>query len=232
LQDLSAGSDIDGVVSVFGRNHPVRVENVNEERNALVRVRYKKFNDSLILGPWIELALLTLITDGKKYVAHFVAREASKKDGFGCTFELKGTTNSERIDSARAIVSCYEGMQRAASNGPIPYFERASHELHKANGASGSVVKKLDKDLEYSAATNYFYGDVDPESIFEESATPQDYINLGESPVDPPIARAKLFAEHIWAKFEATTDNYKPIRKQKPERQPKKKNGKQNDQQN
>jgi hypothetical protein len=123
-------------------------------------------------------------------------------------------------------------MQRAASNGPIPYFERASHELHKANGASGSVVKKLDKDLEYSAATNYFYGDVDPESIFEESATPQDYINLGESPVDPPIARAKLFAEHIWAKFEATTDNYKPIRKQKPERQPKKKNGKQNDQQN
>ena len=205
LQDLSAGSDIDGVVSVFGRNHPVRVENVNEF--ALVRVRYKRFNDSLILGPWIELALLTLISNGAKYVAHFVARAVKDvKPVVFRKFELKGATNRDRLNSAILILACYEGMYRAASNGPIPFFEQASHELHKKDSARHKVLKKLKNDLDYSAASRYFFGDIDPEDIFNETALKQDYLDLNRPPVDPITSRAQLFSDHVWHTFDRTTN--------------------------
>ncbi len=182
------------------------MENVHKQAQALVRVRYKRFNESLILGPWIELALLTLISNGDKYVAHFVARAVKDiKPVEFRRFELKGKTNPERFSNALQVLNCCEGMHRAASQGPIPYFEQASHELHKNSGVMHKVLEKFNNDLDYSAATNYFYADVDPEVVFTEIALPQDYADLKCPPGNPTTSRAKLFTEHVWQTFEETT---------------------------
>ena len=206
LRDLGAGTDLDGEISIFGGRFPIRVENVHKQEQALVRVRYKRFNESLILGPWIELALLTLITQGARYEAHFVTRAVSDEKPIAFRrFELRGKTNPERFSNALLVLNCCEGMHRAASQGPIPYFEQASHELHKNSGAMHKVIQKFNKDIDYSAATNYFYADVDPEVVFTEIALPQDYADLNCPPGNPNTTRAGLFTEHVWKTFEQTT---------------------------
>jgi hypothetical protein len=120
-----------------------------------------------------------------------------------------GDTNEKRIATAKIVLSCVEGMHTAASNEAIPYFERASHELNA--GTEKKAGGKLDKDLEYSAAAAYAFGERDADSIFAEKATDTDYQYLGipapEDPEDPEDRedRAKLYANHVWGAFESTT---------------------------
>ena len=72
LQNLSAGTDIDGTINISGVTSSMRIQNV--QPGAIARVRYKRFNESLVLEPWLELAILTLITGGGPYEAHLVTR--------------------------------------------------------------------------------------------------------------------------------------------------------------
>jgi hypothetical protein len=114
-----------------------------------------------------------------------------------------GDTNEERVATAKMVLSCVEGMHSAASNEAIPYFERASHEL--TIGTEKKAGGKLDKDLEYSAAAAYAFGERDADSIFAEEATSTDYQYLGMKVPKDLDGRAKLYADHVWGAFASTT---------------------------
>ena len=203
LQKLSAGTDIDGTVTISGVASSMRIQNV--QPGAIVRVRYKRFNESLKLEPWLELAILTLVTGGDPYEAHIVTRGEKPKAPEYRSFILKGDTPAERIATAQIIFSCVEGMHAAASNEAPPYFERASFEL--AAGDLKKATAGLSTDLEYSAAAAYAFGEHDAESIFSEEATDSDYKYLGKKAPKDPEGRAELYAKHVWGNFDSTTIN-------------------------
>ena len=225
LQNLSTGTDIDGAINISGVTSAIRIQNV--QLGAIARVRYKRFNESLVLEPWLELAILTLITGGNSYEAHLVTRgdssakppedtppvpkdETTKKKGPTAHqppahrhFVLIGDSPAERIATAQRVVLCVEGMHAAASNEAPPFFERASKEL--ASGTQKKAETKLAKDLEYSAAAAYAFGDLDADSIFSEEATDTDYKYLGMKAPKDPEGRAELYAKHVWDAFDSTT---------------------------
>ncbi len=202
LQNLSAGIDIDGAITISGVTSSMRIQNV--QQGAIARVRYKRFTESLVLEPWLELAILTLITGGDRYEAHLVTRSVkSGKLPAHRHFALKGDTPTERIATAHIVVSCVEGMHMAASNEATPYFERASQEL--ATGTKKKAGAKLTTDLEYSAAAAYAFGERDADSIFSEEATDTDYQYLGMKAPQKPQCRATLYATHVWGTFKSTT---------------------------
>jgi exodeoxyribonuclease V gamma subunit len=202
LRNLSKGTDVDGPITISGVTSSMRIQNV--QSGAIARVRYKRFNESLVLEPWLELAILTLIKDGERFEAHLVTRGV--KQGMPPAhrhFVLLGDTNEKRIETAKIVLSCVEGMHTAASNEAIPFFERASHELNA--GTEKKAGGKLDKDLEYSAAAAYAFGERDADSIFGEEANDTDYQYLGMTAPKDPEGRAKLYADHVWSAFESTT---------------------------
>lgn len=202
LQNLSTGTDIDGAITISGVTSAMRIQNV--QPGAIARVRYKRFNESLVLEPWLELAILTLITGGDPYDAHLVTRKVKTgKPPAHRHFKLNGDTPAERIAMAHIVVSCVEGMHTAASNEAPPYFERASYEL--ASGTEKGAGTKLTTDLEYSAAAAYAFGDLDADSIFSEEATDADYKYLGIRAPKDPEGRAELYANYVWGAFESTT---------------------------
>ena len=202
LQNLSTGTDIDGAINISGVTSAIRIQNVQPD--AIARVRYKRFNESLVLEPWLELAILTLITGGDRLEAHLVTRSVKPgKPPAHRHFKLNGETPAERIATALIVVSCVEGMHTAASNEAPPYFERASYEL--ASGTEKGAGTKLTTDLEYSAAAAYAFGDLDADSIFSEEATAADYKYLGIKAPKDPEGRAGLYANYVWGAFESTT---------------------------
>ena len=225
LRKLSAGIDLDGAITISGATSVMRIQNV--QRGAIARVRYKRFNESLVLEPWLELAVLTLITGGDRYEAHLVTRGDSSAEPPEDTppaskddrpekkvppaheppahrhFALIGDTPAERIATAQKVISCVEGMHTASSNEAPPFFERASKEI--ANGTEKKAESKLTKDLEYSAAAAYAFSGLDAESIFDEKATSTDYQYLGVQAPKEPGGRAELYANYVWGAFESTT---------------------------
>jgi len=202
LQNLSTGTDIDGAINISGVTSAMRIQNV--QPGAIARVRYKRFNESLVLEPWIELAILTLITGGDRYEAHLVTRSVKNgKPPAYRSFVLKGDTPAERIATAHIVVSCVEGMHTAASNEAPPYFERASYEL--ATGTEKGAGTKLTTDLDYSAAAAFAFGDRDADSIFSEEASDADYQYLGINAPKDPEGRAELYANFVWGTFSNTT---------------------------
>lgn len=202
LQNLSTGNDIDGAITISGVSSAMRIQNV--QPGAIARVRYKRFNESLVLEPWLELAILTLITGGDPYDAHLVTRsEKTGKPPAHRHFRLNGDTTDERIAMAHIVVSCVGGMHTAARNEAPPYFERASYEL--ASGNKETAGTKLTIDLEYSVAAAYTFGERDTMSIFSEEATDADYKYLGIKAPDDPEKRADLYANYVWGAFERTT---------------------------
>ena len=210
LQNLSAGTDIDGTINISGVTSSMRIQNV--QPGAIARVRYKRFNESLVLEPWLELAILTLITGGGPYEAHLVTRGEKPTVPEYRSFILKGDTPAERLATAQIVLSCVEGMHAAASNEAPPYFERASYELNLAAQTLNTrnlkkAAQGLDTDLEYSAAAAYAFGERDAESIFSEEATDSDYKYLGKKAPKDSEGRAELYAKHVWGDFGSTTIN-------------------------
>jgi exodeoxyribonuclease V gamma subunit len=205
LQTLSAGVDVDGSVTVDGVDASMRIQNVHD--GAFARVRYRRFTESMVLEPWVELAVLTLIKGGERFEAHLVSR--GEKSGAAPVyrhFALVGETPEERLKTARAVLACVEGMYRAARSDVPPYFERASFVL--ATDGERKAENALDTDLQYSAASAYFFGDADPEVVFGERARASDYEHLGLTVPKHLGGRAALFAHHVWGAFAATTVSF------------------------
>lgn len=202
LRKLSNGTDVDGSISLSGEESSIRIQNVKPE--ALVRIRYKRFNESLVLEPWLELAILTLFTKGSYYEAHLVTRGAESGDKpVYLNFSLNGDTDEERMASARSVISCVEGMHTAASNEAPPFFERASYELN--DNQPKKARDALEIDLDRSEAAAYAFEDHDSQVIFGEEATDEDFKYLGLQAPAQRVGRALLYANHVWNAFKDTT---------------------------
>jgi hypothetical protein len=174
---------------------------------AFARVRYRRFTESMVLEPWVELAVLTLISREQGYQAHLVARgEKSGAKPVYRHFALVGASRKEQLETAKTVLACVEGMYRAARSDVPPYFERASFVL--ATDGERKAENALDTDLQYSAASAYFFGDADPEVVFGERARTADYEHLGLKIPAQLGGRAALFAHHVWGAFAATTVSF------------------------
>ena len=213
LQSLSGGTDTDCEISFNDTTTTFRVANTQE--NDFARVLYKRFNESLIFEPWIELAILTLHEKGKYFEAHLVTRGESddtkeKKQPKRKHFALKGATNEDRVLSAERVLTCVSSMFMAASAGPVPLFEHASKDMSKSeNEKKAQIVKAIETDLKYSAELNYIFGDKEPDEILAELAEKEDYERLGQDTPqneDDFISKAQLFAEFVYVALEETID--------------------------
>jgi hypothetical protein len=94
-------------------------------------------------------------------------------------------------------------MHTAATNGALPYFERASYELSANQPKKASAA--LDRDLSYSAAAAYVFGEEVTESIFSKEAIDDDFKYLGVKKTNAPVVRAQLYADYVWGAFANTT---------------------------
>ena len=206
LQSLSGGTDTDCEIPFIGTDMTFRVTNVH--KNDFARVLYKRFNESLIFEPWIELAILTLHEKGKHFEAWLVTRGESKekKEPVFKRFELKGETNEVRELNAKRVLTCVSGMYMAASAGPVPLFEHASKDVSEGKTKKkAQIVKAIETDLEYSAELNYIFGDRDPDDILKEKAEEGDYKRLGiDLPQDIEDTKAELFAGFVYSALEET----------------------------
>ena len=205
LQSLGGGKDIDCEIPFNGASTIFRIENVLED--SFARVLYKRVNESLKLELWIELAILTLHTNGNRFEAHLVTRGPKKgSDPEHKNFALKGDTEQERITRAQEVLDCAAGIYRAALAGPVPFFENASADIRQGN--QKQALKLLEKkDLQYSAELKYIFGDKEPEDILNAPAQDEDYARTNQEKPDDEneeISRAKLFADFIYNAFEET----------------------------
>ena len=205
LQSLSGGTDTDCGIPFVGTTTTFRV--VNVQKNDFARVLYKRFNESLIFEPWIELALLTLHENGKYFEAWLVTRgekkDEEKEEPVFRRFALKGETNKERVSSAERVLTCISTLFIAASGGPVPLFEHASKDVFE--GDNKKARESIKTDLKYSTELNYIFGDKDPDEILEEKAEKKDYEQLGKvPPKEIKDTKAKLFADFVYSTLEET----------------------------
>jgi exodeoxyribonuclease V gamma subunit len=202
LRILSKGTDIDCNITLpeSKLNCSMRIQNVTN--NAITRIRYKNFNESLLLEPWLELAILTLEKKGDYCEAHLVTRNKKKTDEpIYRKIVLAGDTTEERLSHAYMVISRSEGMYNAALNGTPPYFETASFEL--SNREKKKARAALANDLAYSPETSFVFGDLDIEDIFGEALTEKDFTLLHREQEDSNSAttRAHFYADHVWKAF-------------------------------
>jgi len=206
LQTLSGGKDEDCKIDFNNVSTIFRIENVHEDNFA--RVLYKRFYESLKLEPWIELAILTLHTEGKRFEAHLVTRGPKKEsDPEYKHFALKGEDAHERVETAQKVLNCATGMYRAALAGPVPFFDNASEDVYQGN--QKQALELLEKDLQYSAELKYIFGDKEPEDILNAEALDEDYERLNrDKPKDKKeqISRSELFAKFVYEAFEDTVE--------------------------
>lgn len=208
LQSLSGGIDTDCEIIFNGTPTVLRITNL--QKNEFVRVLYKHFSDSLELGPWIELAILTIADqNGRRFEAYLVTRGPGKKpDPVRKHFAIKGETDSDRKQNAQKVLECVTGMYQAASAGPVPFFENASREIHQKKIKQAAESLK-EKDLKYSSELRYIFGDKEPEEILNEPALSKDYERLGHDvPTDKgeETSRAELFADFVYKVFDETIE--------------------------
>ena len=215
LQFLGNGSDVDCDITLpkSKTKCSMRIQNVKD--GAITRIRYKKFNESLQLEPWLELAILTLEKQGEYCEAHLVTRTDNPKKPYYKKLILQGNTPEERMKHAHLVIERVEGMYNAALHGPPPFFERASFALSTDNSKvppNALTRSEFETDLAYSEENAFFFGDRAVDDLFGEIATSDDYKLLhreqestdGSSKQDKP-KRAKLYAEHVWNAFTETT---------------------------
>ena len=206
LQSLGKGTDVDCNITLPESKLAcsLRIENVKD--CTITRIRFKNYNESLQLGPWLELAILTLAKNGEYCEAHLVARKKdSPKAPIYKKIVLEGDTPEERINQANMVIARVEGMYNAALSGPAPFFETASFELQK--GDKKKARSAFVNDLAYSPETSFVFGDRDVESVFNEELNDEDcailYRENDES--SDETTRSDFYADHVWQAFTKTT---------------------------
>ena len=207
LRSLGNGTDVDCDITLPNSKIvcSMRIQNVKE--GAITRVRYKRFNESLKLELWLELAILTLEKKGEYCEAHLVTRGETPKKPKPVykKIVLEGDTPEERIRHANIVIARVEGMYNAALNGAPPYFEKASYELSK--GEKKKARGAFESDLAYSEENAYIFGNRDVEEIFNEKLTSKDYALLHRDDDNPGNIkkRADFYAKHVWDAYTETT---------------------------
>lgn len=215
VRDLAASEDVKQVVKVGARTMSVHVPSVSNIAPALVRLRYKRFADSILVDAWIELAALTLARGGEvNHVAHVVARPSdSSKKGKSTpvyrTLEIIGTDRDERLLNAATVLETALGIHRAATLDRIPLFERASRARARvlvptkvvAGGKPKSARKAFEDDVSGSAAVRFLLDGSGWDEVRSEMLTPLERSLFG---ADGNESRFDFYADLLWGTFERT----------------------------
>lgn len=204
LKDLSRGVDVDCEVEFLGEPSKFRVTSVvhmpHEDTDALVRVRYRRYTEPMLVDALLEVAALTLHTRGVRPITAIVVCRApddatgDKKDvPVRHDVVLQGDEPAQRLARAREVLSLGERMVVAASQGRVPAFERATH----AQGTKRDKIgKKFGQDIEYSDPLKFLLAGSGLKEIREEPVTAADLASFGR----PQTAanRFEFYAEKIW----------------------------------
>ncbi|MGA0863944.1 MAG: hypothetical protein ACO3RB_08665, partial [Ilumatobacteraceae bacterium] len=197
---LTGGDSIECRVALGQETLDDRVDGVHDDTPGFLRIRFKRYHDSVLLEPWIELALLTAHTGGEwNGVAQVITRSSnsSTTSPVSRVLAMAGLTAAERLSSARSVLELAVKLRAAAEIDVIPLFENASH-ARATSGAAGTAFKK---DLKYSSELRYLVGGRSFTDICDDQTTTLDREIFG-APRDVP--RFDFYADLVWGTFVRT----------------------------
>lgn len=208
VRTLPAGVDIDCRIALNDIDTTLRVNKVlvGPELVECVRIRFKRFSESMLLELWLEVAALTLHFDGRPITGHLSARGTDSKfikKPVYYSLALKGDNNEERKNHARIVLSCAHTIFQSASLSPVPLFEKTSRALNKKNEKKKQSA--FDADIQSSNAVRFLYGDQSLEAITQLPILDIDSALVAENPEAHLIGRAELYADFLWNCFDEST---------------------------
>lgn len=202
LRDLTATEDRDVEVSVGGVAVTGRVQSVSTVPNedAIVRLRFKRYDDTILLAPWIDLAMLTVADGGNTgFEAHVIARGAkSGAPPVATVLKIAGDDARERLTHATEVIRIASGIHYVASREHVPIFEKASRERAKKGR---TVPAAFEKDLERSADIELLLDGRSFDEVQAEQVTALDRQALG---ANDGAGRFDFYADLLWGTFEET----------------------------
>lgn len=204
LRNFPRGTFIDCVVQSPTGPATLRVPSViaHEESDELtvVRARFKRFSESAQLELWLEIAALTIHTNGAPVVGYLVTRAAESKKPPVCReLRITGSDNAERLAHAQSALNCAFIISAAATQGPLPLFEYASFQLAKHNVRGASTA--FENDLQRSSAVRFLYDDTSFEDIVQLPLTAEDRALLQPLRTSHSSRRAQAYADVLWSTF-------------------------------
>lgn len=192
------GIGLDCTFAVDGQSFNTRIQGVHPQLSDLVRVRYKRFSESILLEPWVDLAALTLSDRGTIVrTAHVVARGRNSKEKAPThwTLVIAGDSADERMNNAEKVISVASRIHQAAAQDHLPLFERASHALER-NAAE--AAEAFLTDLDYSHEARFLLRDKTFADVLDEKTNSVDHSIFGAAPGGN---RAAFYAGKLWGTF-------------------------------
>lgn len=162
----------------------------------LIRVSFARFKESRLLGPWVDLALVTLSDPEEPWKVRLVARGESGK-GVMRLFSLVGRGPSQRKATAERVVTTVLDLMTCQLRGRVPYLPETSWTMtRKSLEAARSVFETERKE---SNAVRFLFNRVPWDDYLAEPVQEGD-------PTGTTDTRAERFAELIWGTFTGTVD--------------------------
>ena len=207
LRNFKKGTDTDCLVESPDGPVVLRVASVLEEEPqefTIVRAQFKRFTNSTLLELWIEVAALTIHTQGALVQGYFITRDEKNK-GLLSTLRMRGNNNDERLAHAQSVLQCVFTIFAAASREPLPLFEHASHYIN-SNGLRGAE-KKFETDLQRSSAVRFLYEGRSFKDIAAIAVTEADQASLGSLLASVGTSRVVAYAKFLWSTYDATSSS-------------------------
>jgi len=202
LRDLTATEDRDVEVSVGGVTVTGKVQAISTVSNtdAIVRLRFKRYDETILLAPWIDLAMLTVADGGNTvFKAYVVARgEKSGTPPVKNVLNLAGDDARERLANATEVIRIAAGIHQVASREHVPIFERASRERTRKDEETAAEFKR---DIERSAEIDLLLDGRSFDEVQEEQVTALDQQILG---AHGGTGRFDFYADLLWGTFDRT----------------------------
>ncbi|MFM8855663.1 MAG: exodeoxyribonuclease V subunit gamma [Actinomycetota bacterium] len=161
----------------------------------ILRVSFTRYREDMLLDPWIDLALLTLVDPDQPWSVRLVCRGA-KGEGHERMFGLVGATREERRAQAVRVVVVVQTLLTCMTEGRVPYLPKTADKIHRSSleGARSTYMS----EGEYSAPIRFLFGRVSWEAFSSEPA-------LDDDPDGSSSIRAERFASLVWDAFRETT---------------------------
>ena len=169
------------------------VDNVVDHE--ILRVSFTRYREDLLLDPWIDLALLTLIEPDDPWSVRLVCR-GLKGEGRERIFGLVGATSEERRSNAARVVAVAQTLLACMARGRVPYLPKTADKIHRSSLEEARATYK--SEGEFSAPTQFLFGRVSWEAFSSEPA-------LDDDPDGSSSIRAERFASFVWDAFWETT---------------------------
>lgn len=161
----------------------------------VVRASFTRFREDLVLGPWIDLALLGCADPDSPWCVRLVAR-GSKGEAKHRSFSLAGTSADERRRSGERAIGVAATLIACMERGRIPFLPKTSERLSRSSVES--TRSTYESEGEFSPSTQFLFGRVTWDEFVSERPTDFD-------PDPASTSRAQMFAQFVWRAFHETT---------------------------